>query len=63
MKFKILDLLIPKMLQKDYKILIFSQMTRLLDILDDFLRIRGYKYCRLDGQTSQIDRDLRIDEF
>ena len=49
MKFKVLDLLIPKMLSKDYKILIFSQMTKLMDILDDFLRIRGYKYCRLDG--------------
>jgi len=24
-------------------------MTKLLDILDDFLRIRGYKYCRIDG--------------
>ena len=49
MKFKVLDLLIPKLLQQGCKILIFSQMTRLLNILDDFLRFRGYRYCRIDG--------------
>lgn len=49
MKFKVLDHLIPKLIAKQCKILIFSQMTRLLDILDDCLRIRGYKYCRIDG--------------
>ena len=38
-------------------------MTRLLDILDDFLRIRGYKYNRIDGQTPAIDRELRIEDF
>ena len=38
-------------------------MTRLLDILDDYLRFRGYSYCRIDGQTSALDRELRIEEF
>lgn len=38
-------------------------MTRLLDILDDYCRFRGYKYCRIDGQTSATDRDLRIEDF
>lgn len=63
MKFKVLDSLIPKLLNQGCKILIFSQMTRLLDILDDFLRMRGFKYCRIDGQTSANDREIRIDEF
>jgi len=63
MKFKVLDLLIPKLLKQHCKILIFSQMTRLLDILDDFLRMRGYRYCRIDGQTSANDREDRIEEF
>lgn len=63
MKFKVLDCLIPKCLEEGCKILIFSQMTKLLDILDDFLRFRGYNYCRLDGQTSAADRDTRIEEF
>jgi SWI/SNF-related matrix-associated actin-dependent regulator of chromatin subfamily A member 5 len=38
-------------------------MTRLLDILDDFLRIKGYKYCRIDGQTSANDREIRIEDY
>jgi SNF2 family DNA or RNA helicase len=38
-------------------------MTRLLNILDDFLRFRGYKYSRIDGQTSANDREDRIEEF
>lgn len=49
MKFKVLDHLLPKLLSEGCKILIFSQMTKLLDILDDFLRIRGHRYCRIDG--------------
>jgi len=49
MKFKVLDHLIPKLLGQDCKILIFCQMTKLMDILDDFLRIRGHRYCRIDG--------------
>jgi len=36
-------------MKQNFKVLIFSQMTRLLNILDDFLRYRGYKYCRIDG--------------
>jgi SNF2 family DNA or RNA helicase len=63
MKFKVLDHLIPKLLAQGCKILIFSQMTRLLNILDDFLRIRGFRYCRIDGQTSANDREERIDDF
>lgn len=49
MKFKVLDLLLPKLVKQGCKVLIFSQMTRLLDILDDFLRFRGFRYCRIDG--------------
>ena len=49
MKFKVLDHLIPRLIGEGCKILIFSQMTKLLDILDDFLRFRNYKYCRIDG--------------
>ena len=63
-KFKVLDLLLPKLVKENgFKVLIFSQMTRLLNVLDDFLRYRGYKYCRIDGQTSANDREDRIDDF
>ena len=63
MKFRVLDHLIPRLINQGSKILIFSQMVRLMDIMDDFLRIRGYKYCRIDGQTPATERDRRIDDF
>lgn len=62
-KFKVLDHLLPRLIKDGCKVLIFSQMTRLLNILDDMLRLRGYKYCRIDGQTPAAERDSRIDDF
>lgn len=63
MKFKFLDRLIPRIIAKGSKILIFTQMTRLLDILDDFMNFRGYKFCRIDGSTHYIDRENQIEKF
>lgn len=63
MKFKILDKLLPKLLDQGCKILIFSQMTKLLDVLDDFLRYKGYKYVRVDGKTPSLLREERIEMF
>ncbi len=45
----LLDKLLPKLQSRDSRVLIFSQMTRLLDILEDYCLYRGYKYCRIDG--------------
>ena len=39
------------------------QMTRLLDILEDYSMFRGYSYCRIDGNTGGEDRDAAIDSF
>lgn len=38
-------------------------MTRLLDILEDYLMFRGYLYCRIDGNTDGEDRDTSIEAF
>lgn len=38
-------------------------MTRLLDILEDYLMYRGYQYCRIDGNTGGEDRDASIEAF
>lgn len=38
-------------------------MTRLLDILEDYLMFRGYLYCRIDGNTGGEDRDASIEAF
>ncbi len=48
----LLDKLLPKLQSRDSRVLIFSQMTRLLDILEDYCLYRGYKYCRIDGARS-----------
>ncbi|KAL3505775.1 hypothetical protein ACH5RR_031157 [Cinchona calisaya] len=62
-KMVLLDKLLPKLKERDSRVLIFSQMTRLLDILEDYLMYRGYLYCRIDGNTSGEDRDASIDVF
>ena len=61
-KMRILDKLCAKLFGKS-QILIFSQMTRMLDILEDYCNERGYKYCRIDGETSLEDRETMITEF
>ncbi|KAM9972341.1 hypothetical protein ACTFIW_007400 [Dictyostelium discoideum] len=45
------------------KVLIFSQMTRVLDILEDVLDIFGYNFTRLDGSTPVNERQSIIDHF
>ena len=50
-KLVLLDKLLPKLQSRDSRVLIFSQMTRLLDILEDYCLYRGYKYCRIDGDS------------
>ncbi|KAM7256171.1 hypothetical protein ACFE04_011912 [Oxalis oulophora] len=62
-KMVLLDKLLPKLKDRDSRVLIFSQMTRLLDILEDYLMYRGYQYCRIDGNTGGDDRDASIEAF
>ncbi|XP_022842473.1 ISWI chromatin-remodeling complex ATPase CHR11 [Olea europaea var. sylvestris] len=62
-KMVLLDKLLPKLKERDSRVLIFSQMTRLLDILEDYLMLRGYLYCRIDGNTGGEDRDASIEVF
>ncbi len=38
--------------------LVFSQMTRVLDILEDYCGWKGWNYCRLDGQTPHNERQV-----
>ncbi|XP_010524758.1 PREDICTED: ISWI chromatin-remodeling complex ATPase CHR11-like [Tarenaya hassleriana] len=62
-KMVLLDKLLPKLKERDSRVLIFSQMTRLLDILEDYLMYRGYQYCRIDGNTGGEERDASIEAF
>ncbi|CAG9760588.1 unnamed protein product [Ceutorhynchus assimilis] len=62
-KMVILDKLLPKLQEQGSRVLIFSQMTRMLDILEDYCHWRMYPYCRLDGQTPHEDRQRQINEY
>ncbi|XP_055902986.1 chromatin-remodeling complex ATPase chain Iswi isoform X1 [Eupeodes corollae] len=62
-KMVILDKLLPKLQEQGSRVLIFSQMTRMLDILEDYCLWRAYQYCRLDGQTPHEDRNRQIQEY
>lgn len=57
---------LSKLLKKLYgksQVLIFSQMTAVLNILEDYCNYRGYKYCRIDGETYIDDREAAIEAF
>lgn len=62
-KMVILDKLLPKLQEQGSRVLIFSQMTRMLDILEDYCHWRCYNYCRLDGNTPHEDRQRQINEY
>ncbi|GAA5946579.1 hypothetical protein JCM3765_000305 [Sporobolomyces pararoseus] len=62
-KLVVLDKLLNSIIPKGEKVLIFSQFTMMLDILEDFMQLRGHKYCRLDGQTPRPRRTLDIRLF
>ncbi|KAJ3550827.1 hypothetical protein NMY22_g187 [Coprinellus aureogranulatus] len=62
-KMVILDKLLKRMKEKGSRVLIFSQMSRVLDILEDYCLFRGFKYCRIDGGTAHEDRIAAIDEY
>ena len=62
-KMVFLDKLLPKLLAEGHKCLIFSQMKKVLDILERFIRFRKYKYERLDGGTNAQNRREAIKRF
>lgn len=62
-KMVMLDKLLKRMQAQGSRVLIFSQMSRVLDILEDYSVMRGYQYCRIDGSTAHEDRIAAIDEY
>jgi len=62
-KLVLIDKLLPKLKAGGHKILIFSQMVRVLDILEDYLNYRGYGHERIDGGVRGNDRQAAIDRF
>ena len=55
-KFELLDRVMPKFHATGHRILMFFQMTQIMNIMEDYLRLRGMLYLRLDGATKADDR-------
>lgn len=62
-KLELLDRILPKLKAAGHRVLLFSQMTQVLDILEDYFRMRDHRYLRLDGQTASEDREQRMYQF
>jgi SWI/SNF-related matrix-associated actin-dependent regulator of chromatin subfamily A member 5 len=62
-KMVMLDKLMRRFEANGDRVLIFSQMSRVLDILEDYSVMRGFQYCRIDGSTAHEDRIAAIDDY
>lgn len=63
-KMLLLDRLVPCLMQKGHKVLIFSQFKTQLDLLQDWAtQLRSWNCCRIDGAVSQTDRQAQIKAF
>ncbi|KAJ4396264.1 hypothetical protein N0V93_000483 [Gnomoniopsis smithogilvyi] len=62
-KLVLLEQMLPKLKEKGHRVLLFSQFLGMLDIIEDFLTGIGFKYQRLDGSMSSLEKQKRIDAF
>uniref|UniRef100_A0A6Q2Y678 DNA helicase n=1 Tax=Esox lucius TaxID=8010 RepID=A0A6Q2Y678_ESOLU len=62
-KLTLLQKMMRKLKDGGHRVLIFSQMTKMLDLLEDFLENEGYKYERIDGGITGGMRQEAIDRF
>lgn len=57
-----LDILLQELKAGDHRVLVYFQMTRMMDLMEEYLVYRQYKYLRLDGSSKLEDRrDMVID--
>ncbi|KAI5953470.1 STH1 [Candida jiufengensis] len=62
-KFELLDRVLPKFQKSGHRVLMFFQMTQIMDIMEDFLRYREMTYLRLDGSTKADERQDMLKVF
>jgi len=62
-KFALLDRLLSKLYAAGHRVVLFSQFTSTLDLLEELLNYRDYRYCRLDGSTNRVQRTVDINAF
>ena len=62
-KFALLHRMLPKLIRTGHKILLFCQMTKVLDLLEDYLHWKSIKFVRLDGASKSELRSEAQDKF
>ncbi|KFP80230.1 Lymphoid-specific helicase, partial [Acanthisitta chloris] len=62
-KFLLLDRMLPELKKRGHKVVLFSQMTMMLDILMDYCYLRNFKFSRLDGSMSYSEREENMHQF
>lgn len=62
-KLWILDRILIKLERAGHRVLLFSTMTKLLDILEEYLQWRRLVYRRIDGTTTLEERESAIVDF
>mmetsp|Transcript_15446 Transcript_15446/g.43214 ORF Transcript_15446/g.43214 Transcript_15446/m.43214 type:complete len:946 (+) Transcript_15446:412-3249(+) len=62
-KLTVLDKLLGKLKAGGHRVVVFSQFNLMLDIIEDYLQMRGYSYRRLDGSTNRVKRKIDISVF
>ncbi|KAH7926188.1 hypothetical protein BV22DRAFT_1033109 [Leucogyrophana mollusca] len=62
-KLELLARILPKFFATGHRILIFFQMTKVMDIMEDFLKMMNWKYLRLDGGTKTEERATHVQQF
>lgn len=58
-----LDELLAELKNGGHRVLLYFQMTRMIDLMEEYLTYRNYKYCRLDGSTKLEDRRDTVADF
>lgn len=58
-----LDSLLHELKAGDHKVLVYFQMTRMMDLMEEYLIYRQYKYLRLDGSSKLEDRRDMVMEW
>lgn len=58
-----LDDLLFKLKEQGHRVLLYFQMTRMIDLMEEYLTYRNYKFCRLDGSTKLEDRRDTVHDF
>jgi chromatin-remodeling ATPase INO80 len=58
-----LDHLLRELKRDNHRVLLYFQMTKMIDLMEEYLTYRNYKYCRLDGSTKLEDRRDTVHDF